>query len=25
GGEVAATKIGAVPKGQLTSWLESVL
>ena len=25
GGEVAATKIGALPKGQLTSWLESVL
>ena len=25
GGEVAATKIGALPKGQLTNWLESVL
>ena len=24
-GEVAATKVGAVPKGQLTSWLEEVL
>ncbi len=25
GGEVAATKIGALPKSKLTDWLESVL
>ena len=25
GGEVAATKVGALPKGQLVSWVQSVL
>ena len=25
GGEVAATKIGALPKGQLRDWVDSVI